>query len=210
MMKKYLTLILSLLIILQCVVFANAVTYDVDSRYTFDLPENYRMVEENKFMATDDNSNFFVSVDANTNSEFCVGDMNDAEVKALANDMAEVLSSVGVGMNIKAISSERITHQNGNEAIVIVLEQTSSDAADTTANYEKIYMFSSEENVITFTYTTDKKDDLDKLDGTFDSIVINEKEAESTVDKIKTVAFYVGVFAVLLAVVIIFVKRHSK
>ena len=209
-MKKYLTLILSLLIVLQCVVFANAVTYDVDSRYTFDLPENYRMVEENKFMATDDNSNFFVSVDANTNSEFCVGDMNDAEVKALANDMAEVLSSVGVGMNIKAISSERITHQNGNEAIVIVLEQTSSDAADTTANYEKIYMFSSEENVITFTYTTDKKDDLDKLDGTFDSIVINEKEAESTVDKIKTVAFYVGVFAVLLAVVIIFVKRHSK
>ena len=209
-MKKYLTLILSLLIILQCVVFANAVTYDVDSRYTFDLPENYRMVEENKFMATDDNSNFFVSVDANTNSEFCVGDMNDAEVKALANDMAEVLSSVGVGMNIKAISSERITHQNGNEAIVIVLEQTSSDAADTTANYEKIYMFSSEENVITFTYTTDNKDNLDKLDGTFDSIVINEKEAESTVDKIKTVAFYVGVFAVLLAVVIIFVKRHSK
>ncbi len=209
-MKKYLTIILSLLIILQCIVFANAVTYDVDSRYTFDLPENYRMVQENKFMATDNNSNFFVSAEANTDSEFCVSDMNDDEVKAFANDMAEVLNSVGVGMEIKALSAEKIKHGNGKNALVIVLEQTSSKDAVNPANYEKIYMFSCEENIITFTYTTDKKDDLDKLDATFDSIVINEREAEGTIDKIKNAAFYTGAIIVVLVVVIIFVKRRTK
>ena len=58
-MKKYLTVLLSLIMALQCVIFVNAVVYDKDSRYTIDLPEKFQSVGENKFLA-DDKSNFYV------------------------------------------------------------------------------------------------------------------------------------------------------
>lgn len=207
-MKRFLTLILSIVIALQCTVFASAVTYEVNSRYTFDLSDDYYMAEENKFISKADASNFLVSFEPAADSELCVGDMSDKEIKGFADEMAQALNSVGAGMNIRVLSADKVKHPNGKNALSIILEQ--SPVGDGTAKYQKVYIFTCVENTITFSYTTTEKDALSKLDATFDSIEIDEKEAGGAADKIKTAVFYAGIFIVLTVVVVLFVKRRTK
>ena len=63
---------------------------------------------------------------------------------------------------------------------------------------------------MSFTYTVDDKEKLNDFDESFDSIVVNEKKVESKLDKLTTVATYVGIIIVVLVLVIWFVKRRSR
>lgn len=212
-MKKYLTLFLSFLIIWQCAFVANAVIYDSDSRYTVDLPDEYRQVSANKF-ATDDNSEFSVNFEDNKEEQFCVADMSDKDIEEYIETMeAEskaVLEEYDVDGSLDIISAEKIKHPNGRYALVIIVETKYTVDGTTTVNYQKLYGFSGVENKITFTYTVDDKERLNEADEVFNSIVVNEKAVESKLDKLKTVGFYAGVVLVLLVVVVLFVKRRSK
>lgn len=212
-MKKLFVLFLSLLMVLQTVIFVSAGFYDGDSRYTISLPENFRQVGENRFRA-DDNSEFSVTFEDNKEQQFCVADMSDKDIdeyiKTMETESKALLKEVGVDGSIKIISAEKIKHSNGQYALVVSLETTYTVEGKTTVKYQKIYGFSCVENKMSFTYTVDDKKDLNGFDEAFDTIVVNEKKVESILDKLTTVAIYAGIFVVLLLVVIVFVKRRSK
>ncbi len=212
-MKKFLTILLTLLITLQCTVFVGAGLYDEDSRYTIDLPEKFRQAGENKFQA-DDNSEFSVTFGDNKDEQFSVANMSDKDIekyiKTLEAESKAVLEEFGVDGSIKIVSAEKIKHPNGQYALVMTLETKYTVEGKATVKYQKLYGFSCVDNMITFTYTVDSKEDLNGIDEAFDSIVVNEKEVESKIDKITTVAIYAGIVLVILAVVILFVKRRSR
>ncbi len=212
-MKKIAIIFLSLLIIIQCTVVSGAVVYDADSRYTIDLPENFRQTGANKFMA-DDESEFSVTFEDNKEEQFSVADMFEKDiveyVKTMEENAAAVLAEYGVDGSINILSAEKIKHSNGQYALVLTIKSTYTIDGKVTVNYQKLYGFSCVDNKITFTYTVHNKDDLNGVDDAFDSIVIKEKEVESNMDKIKTVVFYVGIFIVLTVAVVLFVKRRTK
>lgn len=212
-MKKYLTVFLSLLIVIQCVVFANAALYNNDSRYTVELPEEFQQVGENKFVA-DDASEFSVTFEDNKEEQFCVADMSDKDVEEYINTMESeskaLLKEYGVDGSLNIISAEKIKHPNGKYALALIVESKYTVEGKTTVKYQKIQGFSCVENKITFTYTVDDKEKLNEGDAVFDSVVVNEKQVESKLDKIKTAGLYAGIIVIMSAVVIIFVKRRSK
>lgn len=212
-MKRLLILFLSLLIIFQTVVFVSAGLYDADSRYTIDLPEKFRQTGDNKFRA-DDNSEFSVTFKDNKEEQFSIANMNDKDIeeyiKTMEAESKVLFEEVGIDGSIKFISAEKIKHPNGQYALVITLETKYTAKGKTTVNYQKLYGFSCVDNTITFTYTVDSKEELNGIDEAFDSIVVNEQEVESKLDKITTVAFYAGIVVVMILVVILFVKRRSK
>ncbi|MBR4287779.1 MAG: hypothetical protein IKT55_08770 [Clostridia bacterium] len=212
-MKKIAIVFLSLLIVLQCAVITGAVVYEGDSRYTIDLPEDFRQTGDNNFTA-DDESGFSVAFEDNVEEQFSVADMSKKDIEEYVKEMEEnakaILKEYDVDGSVKMLSAEKIKHVNGQYAIVLTVESSYTVDGKTTVNYHKVYEFSCVENKITFTYTVDKKDKLSNFDDAFDSIVIKEKEVESKLDKIKTAAFYVGLIIATAVVVIIFVKRRSK
>lgn len=212
-MKKFVLVFLSLLIILQCIVISGAVVYDGDSRYTIDIPENFQHVGENKFLS-DDNSNLYVSFADNTQEQFCVADMSDKDIKEysdkIVTESKALLLSFGIDADISVVSAEKVKDDNGTYFFIMVLETSYVKDGKTQTDYQKIYEFSGVENKISFTYTTDKKEQMNDMNGAFDSLVIKEKQVESKLDKIKTAGFYAGVVVVILLVVIVFVKRRSK
>ena len=212
-MKKFVLVFLSLLIILQCIVISGAVVYDGDSRYTIDIPENFQRVGENKFLS-DDNSNLYVSFADNTQEQFCVADMSDKDIKEysdkIVTESKALLLSFGIDADISVVSAEKVKDDNGTYFFIMVLETSYVKDGKTQTDYQKIYEFSGVENKISFTYTTDKKEQMNDMNGAFDSLVIKEKQVESKLDKIKTAGFYAGVVVVILLVVIVFVKRRSK
>lgn len=212
-MKKFVLVFLSLLIILQCIVISGAVVYDGDSRYTIDIPENFQRVGENKFLS-DDNSNLYVSFADNTQEQFCVADMSDKDIKEysdkIVTESKALLLSFGIDADISVVSAEKVKDDNGTYFFTMVLETSYVKDGKTQTDYQKIYEFSGVENKISFTYTTDKKEQMNDMNGAFDSLVIKEKQVESKLDKIKTAGFYAGVVVVILLVVIVFVKRRSK
>ncbi len=208
-MKKYLTILLSVIIILQCNVLAGAIVHNDDPRYTVDLPEEFQEVQDNKFISSD-KSNFLVSFSDNTQEKLCVEDMSDKDVKKFAEDMAVALNSVGADMNIKVVSAEKIKHNNGKKALVIVFEKTSTSDVEKNTHYQKTYMFSGEENIVTFAYTTRDKAQLNAIDSAFDSIVVNEPEIESKMDKLTSVAIGAVVVIVGIIGVVLFVKRRNR
>ncbi len=197
----------------QCVVVSGAVLYDGDSRYTIDLPEDFRQTGDNKFISTDE-SELSVTFEDNKEEQFSVADMSDKDIEEYVKEMEknakDVLKEYAVDGSVKILSAEKIKHTNGQYALVMTLESSYTVEEKTTVNYQKVYGFSCVENKITFTYSVDNKDDLNNFDGAFDSVVIKEKEVESKADKIKTAIFYVGVIIATAVVVIIFVKRRSK
>lgn len=212
-MKKYLIVLLSLIIVLQSVILADAAVYNKDSRYTIDLPDKFQSAGDNKFSA-DDKSNFYISFDDNSEEKFCVADMSDKDIREytakLVAEGEAAFANLGMDAEMKIVSAEKIKHPNGMYAFFMILETACTDAGKTKTNYQKIYAFSGVENIITFTYTADKKEQLNDADTAFDSIVINEGQAESRFDKIKTAVFYVVIILVILLAVILFVKKRSK
>lgn len=212
-MKKLFVLFLSLLMVFQTVIFVSAGVYNGDSRYTIDLPENFSQIGENKFRA-DDKSEFSVTFEDNKEEQFCVADMSDKDIDeyivAMETESKALLKDVGVDGSIKIISAEKIKHTNGRYALVISLETKYTVEGETTVKYQKIYGFSCVENKMSFTYTVDDKEKLNDFEDSFDSIVINEKKVESKLDKLTTVATYVGIIIVVLVLIIWFVKRRSK
>ena len=212
-MKKFVLVFLSLLIILQCIVISGAVVYDGDSRYTIDIPENFQRVGENKFLS-DDNSNLYVSFADNTQEQFCVADMSDKDIKEysdkIVTESKALLLSFGIDADISVVSAEKVKDDNGTYFFIMVLETSYVKDGKTQTDYQKIYEFSGVENKISFTYTTDKKEQMNDMNGAFDSLVIKEEQVESKLDKIKTAGFYADVVVVILLVVIVFVKRRSK
>ena len=212
-MKKYLIVLLSLIIVFQCIVVSCAGLYDGDSRYTIDLPEKFSQIGENRFRA-DDNSEFSVTFEDNKEKQFCVADMSDKDIDeyiaTMETESKALLKEVGVDGSIKIISAEKIKHTNGRYALVILLETKYTVEGKTTVKYQKIYGFSCVENKMSFTYTVDDKEKLNDFDESFDSIVVNEKKVESKLDKLTTVATYVGIIIVVLVLVIWFVKRRSR
>ena len=199
--------------VLQCVVVSGAVVYNVDSRYTVDLPEGFRQVGENEFVA-DDESEFSVSFEDNTEEQLCIADMSDKDINTYIEDMKATgnaaFEEYAVNGSVEILSAEKIKHSNGQYALDIRLQSQYTSDGETIVRYHKILGFSCVENKITFVYTVADEDDLNNLDGAFDSIVINEKKVESKLDKITTVAFYAGIFVVMVLVVILFVKRRIK
>ncbi len=212
-MKKLIVVFFSLLLAFQCVVVSGAVLYDGDSRYTIDLPEGFSRTDDNKFTA-DDNSSLAVTFEDNKADKLSVADMSRKDVGEYVELMEEkansVLKEYGVDGSIKILSAEKIKHSNGQYALVLTIESAYTVDGKASVNYQKLYSFSCVDNKITFTYTVDNKDDLNGFDDAFDSIVLNEKEAESNTDKIKTAVFYAGVIIATAAVVFVFVKRRSK
>lgn len=208
-MRKFLIVLLSVVMILQCSIMAGAVVHSDDPRYTVDLPEGFSEVEDNKFIWSD-KSNFSVSFEDNTEEKFCVEDMNEKEVKSFVEEMTGALSGVVADVEIKVVSAEKIKHNNGKNALVIVLEQTYTNNKDKSATYQKLYMFSGEENIVTFAYTAKNKAQLDSFESAFASIVINESEIESNTDKLTSVALGVALVVVGIVGVAVFVKRRSR
>ncbi len=212
-MKKFLVVFFSILLVLQCVIISGAAIYDGDTRYTIDLPEKFRQAGDNKFSA-DDKSEFSVTFEDNKEEQFSVADMSDKDIeeyiKTMEAESKSVLEEFGVDGSINLISAEKIKHPNGQYALVITLETKYTVAGKTTVNYQKLYGFSCVDNKITFTYTVDSKEELNGIDEAFDSIIVNQQEVESKLDKIMTVAFYTAIVLVMILVVILFVKRRSK
>lgn len=212
-MKKFLVVFLSVLVVFQGIVMSGAALYDSDERYTIDLPEKFRQAGDNKFRA-DDSSEFSVTFSDNKEEQLSIRDMGDKAVKEYVDTMEtegnKLLKETGVDGSLKILSAEKIKHSNGQYALVMTVETRYAVEGKTTVKYQKLYGFSCVDNKITFTYTAANKDDLNSVDNAFNSIVINEQEAESNVDKITTAAFYIGIVAVTILVVIVFVKRRSK
>ncbi len=212
-MKKFLTLFLSLVIFLQITIFAGADVYNKDSRYEIDIPDNFTEVGENSFV-TEDNSDFYVTFTDNKEEKVCVADMSDKDVReyvdATLSEGKKLLESQKVDASIKLISAEKIKHNKGIYALVIVLETSFVQDGAEVVSYKKLRVFSGEEHLITFNYSTDEKEKLDNADDVFASIVIHEEQIESKLDKLKS-AGIVAVISILMIIGIVwFVKRRSK
>lgn len=212
-MKKFLILFLSAVILFQITIFAGADVYNKDSRYEIDIPDNFTEVGENSFV-TEDNSDFYVTFTDNKEEKVCVADMSDKDVKeyvdAILSEGKKVLESQKVDASIKLISAEKIKHNKGIYALVIVLETSFMQDGAEVVSYKKLRVFSGEEHLITFNYSTDEKEKLDNADDVFASIVIHEEQIESKLDKLKS-AGIVAVISILMIIGIVwFVKRRSK
>ena len=208
-MKKFFALFFVACLIVTIVPCGAAYLFEENSLYTIEMPDDYYFVGENEFR-NDNGDTFALSYEENKD-ELCVRDFDDDDVKAyaekLANEGTQAFKSLDVEGKIDVVSYKKIDNVNRKTALEIVFKTSANDEKEEIVRFQKIYVFSGEQNKYLFVYTTVDENSVDALDAAFSTIVIKEKQMESKTDKLTTLGMCAVVVALIFVGVIKFVIR---
>ncbi len=168
-------------------VSVSAKLYNGNDKLTIELPDDYTEVGEGKFIA-DDDSSFSITVKEKEDKKYCIEDMSEEELLKEAETEAQLgaaaFAAIGKKGDMEVVSCKKAEHPDDKFACVTVYKTSMEKEGKTVSHLQKTYFFSCANNEYTFVYTPIKDENIDALDASFESIVINEADAESTVDKL--------------------------
>ena len=213
LMKKFSALLLALIFIIQLPATVGAYFYEGSgSAYTMELPEDYREVSTNSFMAND-NSTLNVNITENE-EDYCIADNSEKKLseiaKAEAKVIGETFKAMGKAGGTDVVSVSKIKHQSGKTALVILYNTYMVKDGEKVSHLQKAYTFSCEDNVYSFVYTPHNDKDIDKFDSSFDSINIPEPEIKSIVSKIKEACIVAVFFLLIILGIVRFLRTPAK
>ncbi len=186
-MKKIIS-VLSIILCLACLsVNCFAYKFTMENSYSLELPDDYTQVGESQFIS-DDDSNLNISVSQKEDKDYCIEDMSNEQLLTAAQEEAKTataaFAALGKKGGMEVVSCEKTEHPTGKVACVTVYKTFMEKDGKQVSHLQKTYLFSCENNDYTFVYTPEHDKDIDALDNTFNSIIIEEPDAESTRDKL--------------------------
>ncbi len=166
---------------------ALAYNYSIEGSYSIELPEDFSQVGEGQFIA-DDNSSFGITVKEKEDKNYCIENLSNKKLLENAKKEAEAgsaaFAALGKQGGIEVISCQKVKHPNGKTASFAIYKTFMEKDGKTVSHLQKLYLFSCKENDYTFVYTPHNDENIDAIDNVFNSIVIEEPDAKSTVDKL--------------------------
>ncbi len=212
-MKKILSIVFFMCFAVLLNVSAFAYLYEYEGLYTVEIPEKFKQVEDDKFIS-DDNSTFIISYEDNTELKYCVDDLNEKKLKEAAEFMASEASNafqiIGEEGKMELVSVKKIKHPNGMSATVTVYKTSAIMNGEEKSHLQKVYEFGGAINKYTFVYTPYDDKNIDALDETFDSIIINETEFPSVLDKMGCATVLIVIVVLLVVGIFKFLRKPSS
>lgn len=218
-MKKTVSLIFTIFMLLAFVVSVNAEEFNGADLFTVDLPDDFEQKGSTMtdFTFTDENGDTFaVSYSDNTQEDeiFSPADMSKKEIeeynRSLSEESKSVMKDFADDFELKFLICEKVKQKNGKTALVSQTKTTITKAEKTAVYYQTIYEFGGIDYKYTFTYTTDDEAKKDSFNEAFESIDIFEGETKSNFDKLGEYALF-GVLGILILVGIIrFIRTPEK
>ncbi len=212
-MRKFLCVLLGLAMAFQLACFCSAESFSYGNIYTIDIPEGFEETDE-QTLKNENGAMLVISQQKNTDG-FSVSELSKKDQKEAAEFMSQELSSTlkGFGENVETevISVDVINHRDDKKTFTFQCKTTSENADVQRVCYHKAYIFSCEENIYSFVYTSSGESDKDLMDEAFETIRINEEEKSIVGDKLTELAALL-VMLLLLCVGIgkFFVKPKGK
>ncbi len=186
-MKKLTLISIVICLFISLSITAFAYSYSVENSYSIEMPDDFSQVGEGRFISKD-NSSFGITVREKKDKNYCIENMSDKKLLEQAKKEAESgkdgFASLGKKGGIEVVSCQKVKHPNGKTASVTVYKTFMEKDGKEVSHLQKLYLFSCIENDYTFVYTPYDDKNIDSLDSSFDSIVIEEADAKSTVDKL--------------------------
>ena len=211
-MKKFLCICMSLCVAAVMVVSANAVVVEKE-QYSIDLPGSFAEIEESRFIG-DDSKTFVVNIDENTKDTICVADMSERDVEKYTADLTEAAKTAFGAMGregfAEVLNAEVKKHPNGRSVLAVTFKTSAESDGEVTVLYQRIYEFSCVNNKYVFVYTAHNEQELDDLQNSFDSIIINEAEDKGFVADIGAYIIVAVIFGLFVLGIVRFIRTPAK
>ncbi len=218
-MKKAVSLIFSLIMLLSFAVNVNAEEFNGADLFTVNLPEGF---EQSATSGTDfnfkneDGDTFAVSYYDNTQKDeiFSPSDMSKKEIEEytsiVSREAKSVMEAYAEEFNMTFLSGEKVKHNNGKTALVCQTKITIKKNEKEIVYYQTMYEFGGIDYKYTFTYTTEDESKKDSFNEAFETINIFENETRSNSDKLAEYALFAGLGLVIFIGIIRFIRTPEK
>ncbi len=212
-MKKILSVILSVFVVLQLVCVCSAKEFSYGDMYTIEIPEGFEKTGEQSF--ANENGAILDVVQQENTDDFSVRTLTKSSIKEITTVMIEelstALSDLGREVENEVLYADVVKHPNGQKAFTFEFKATTKSGSVEKTKYQKVYVFSCQDNIYSFTYASTGEEDRSLMDSAFDSIVIKEAENRIILDRLGEIIAMVGLFAlIVIGIAKFFIKPKGK